>query len=297
MTKEELESAIEELKEAGNSEEDIACSIYLMFSEGKINLEQFQAILEMLGYELDEDFLNMSEEEQKTFALKSKNDEDIFNEDTIEDAFEFIESLKQEGKSEDEIASFFSIMYEDKKLNFDAFAKIMDYLNMEFEEEFIETLNEIEKEILRKITKDNIKKEIALMKYYEEKIEILRKHNVDKTWIIRPFIMLFLNNHITIKDLYIINNILECYQIIEEIVDEELEIQKNTLRSLGDFKLTLPLKENVIWYKNMSDEEKKEGELDKAVIELYKGYPPYAYNKEKHYWENISFSLNEEDFQ
>lgn len=297
MTKEELESAIEGLKEAGNSEEDIACSIYLMFSEGKINLEQFQAILEMLGYELDEDFLNMSEEEQKNVALKGNNPKDDFNNVCIEDVFESIETLKKEGMSEEELADSFALMYEEKKINFDTFAKVMDYLNMEFEEEFIQCLNDNEKELLKNIRKDNIKKDIAIMKYYEEKIEILRKHNVNEKWIIRPFIMLFLNNHINMKELYAINNILECYEIIEEIVDEDLQKQKDILRNLNDTKLMLPLKENLQWYNNMSDEEKNEGELDQAIIELYKGYPPYAYNKEKKYWENISFSLKEEDFK
>lgn len=300
MTREDLLSAIEELKQGGQSEDDIVASIYLMFSEGKITLEQFKAIISLMDYELNEEFLKMSLEEQKTCALKNNNDdnENVFNEASIEEVFEFIENLKvEEGQSEDEIASFFAQIYEEEKLNFEVFAKVMDYLNMEFEKEFIGILNDSEKEILKNIKKDNIKKEIALMKYYEEKIEILRQHHVDKKWIIRPFIMLFLNNHIPMKDLYIINNILDCYPEIEEIANEELQIQKNILRNLDDIKHILPLKDNLIWYSNMSEEEKLKGELDQAIIELYKGYPPYAYNQEKQHWVNISFSLNEADFK
>ena len=69
MTPEELQEAIAELKAQGASEEDIAASFYLMFSEGKVNLEQFQALLDAIDYELDEEFLNMDEQTQRTFAL------------------------------------------------------------------------------------------------------------------------------------------------------------------------------------------------------------------------------------
>ena len=76
MTPEELQEAIAELKAQGASEEDIAASFYLMFSEGKVNLEQFQALLDAIDYELDEEFLNMDEQTQKTFALNG-NDNDV----------------------------------------------------------------------------------------------------------------------------------------------------------------------------------------------------------------------------
>lgn len=76
MTPEELQEAIAELKAQGASEEDIAASFYLMFSEGKVNLEQFQALLDAIDYELDEEFLNMDEQTQRTFALNG-NDNDV----------------------------------------------------------------------------------------------------------------------------------------------------------------------------------------------------------------------------
>lgn len=76
MTPEELQEAIAELKAQGASEEDIAASFYLMFSEGKVNLEQFQALLNAIDYELDEEFLNMDEQTQRTIALNG-NDNDV----------------------------------------------------------------------------------------------------------------------------------------------------------------------------------------------------------------------------
>ena len=75
MTPEELQEAIAELKAQGASEEDIAASFYLMFSEGKVNLEQFQALLDAIDYELDEEFLNMDEQTQRTIALNGNGNE------------------------------------------------------------------------------------------------------------------------------------------------------------------------------------------------------------------------------
>lgn len=76
MTPEELQEAISELKAQGASEEDIAASFYLMFSEGKVNLDQFKALLDAIDYELDEEFLNMDEQTQRTIALNG-NDNDV----------------------------------------------------------------------------------------------------------------------------------------------------------------------------------------------------------------------------
>ena len=74
MTPEELQEAIAELKAQGASEEDIAASFYLMFSEGKVNLDQFVALLDAIDYELDEEFLNMDEQTQRTFALNKESE-------------------------------------------------------------------------------------------------------------------------------------------------------------------------------------------------------------------------------
>lgn len=74
MTPEELQEAIAELKAQGASEEDIAASFYLMFSEGKVNLDQFVALLDAIDYELDEEFLNMDEQTQRTFALNNESE-------------------------------------------------------------------------------------------------------------------------------------------------------------------------------------------------------------------------------
>lgn len=76
MTLEELNEAIEELRAQGESDEDIAAGFYLMFSEGKIDFPQFEALLEAIGYEVDDEFRSWDEETQRTFALADDGEEE-----------------------------------------------------------------------------------------------------------------------------------------------------------------------------------------------------------------------------
>lgn len=72
MTVDEGKKAIEEMKAQGNSPEDIAGSFYLMFIDGKIDVEQLDALVNLLGYHLTDEFKNMSPEEQKTKGFEEK---------------------------------------------------------------------------------------------------------------------------------------------------------------------------------------------------------------------------------
>ena len=65
MSIEELQKAIEEMKAQGQSEEEIAGAFYLLFRDGKINLEQLEALVNQLGFELSEEFKAMDPEMQK----------------------------------------------------------------------------------------------------------------------------------------------------------------------------------------------------------------------------------------
>ena len=76
MTVEEGKKAIEELKAQGNSEEEIAGSFYLMFVDGKINVEQLDALVNLLGYHLTEEFKNMSPEDQMTKGFEEKEEDE-----------------------------------------------------------------------------------------------------------------------------------------------------------------------------------------------------------------------------
>lgn len=65
MTIKDIEEVIETLRKQGNSDEDIAASFYMMFVDKKLDINQFRALLVVLGYELSDEFLNLSEEEQR----------------------------------------------------------------------------------------------------------------------------------------------------------------------------------------------------------------------------------------
>jgi len=69
MTVKEINEVIEYLRKEGNSDEDIAASFYMMFSDKKIDLNQFVALLDVLGYELNEEFFKLSPEEQRKIFL------------------------------------------------------------------------------------------------------------------------------------------------------------------------------------------------------------------------------------
>ena len=71
MTLKDVLDSIEELRKQGNSDEDIAASFYMMFADKKIDINQFIALLEVLGYELSQEFLNLSEEEQRKVFLNN----------------------------------------------------------------------------------------------------------------------------------------------------------------------------------------------------------------------------------
>lgn len=69
MTQEEFTSFIEEQKQAGMSEEDISVVFCQMFKDGKLNREQLEACLAVLGYEMSEELKAMPDEELKEKIL------------------------------------------------------------------------------------------------------------------------------------------------------------------------------------------------------------------------------------
>ena len=66
MTEQEVLEAIEELKQQGFSEDEFLLVFYTMFQNDDINLEQLAYLVDLFGYELTEEFLAMSPEDQKT---------------------------------------------------------------------------------------------------------------------------------------------------------------------------------------------------------------------------------------
>lgn len=87
MTVDEAKEAIEELKAQGANEEEIAGSFYLMFVDGKIDVNQLNALVNLLGYHLTDEFLAMGEAEQKEKGFdKTEEPADGVSEDTVEKA-------------------------------------------------------------------------------------------------------------------------------------------------------------------------------------------------------------------
>lgn len=56
MTVEEAKRVFKDLKKKGMTDEDIAKALYNMYRMGKIDLEQFEALVKLLGFELDKEF-------------------------------------------------------------------------------------------------------------------------------------------------------------------------------------------------------------------------------------------------
>lgn len=110
MTVQEAKQSLEEiraqLKAKGVAEEEIPEEIvrtfYAMFQKDEIDVNEFGDLCQLVGYELTEDFKNMSPEDQKTKGLvEDEEDAEDLSEEEIEDAKE-VEEDEVDDKSEDE---------------------------------------------------------------------------------------------------------------------------------------------------------------------------------------------------
>lgn len=74
MTIEEARKVIEQMESQGASKEEIAAAFYLLFREDKIDSEQLEALVNLVGYELNDEFKNMDPEQQKENGYELTND-------------------------------------------------------------------------------------------------------------------------------------------------------------------------------------------------------------------------------
>lgn len=89
MTLEEAKKAIEELKAQGETEESMLGTFYLMFQDDVISVDELDDLCQLIGYELTDEFRNMSPEDQKTKGYEEVEDEDTdLSKEEIEDAKE-----------------------------------------------------------------------------------------------------------------------------------------------------------------------------------------------------------------
>lgn len=103
MTMEDLKGLIEELKQEGNSEEDIVAGFYKMFQDDKINFEQLEALVHQVGWEITDEFRNLSDEDKKTKGFEEVEGE------VAEDSEEPKEAKETKETEEDEAMSLFGL--------------------------------------------------------------------------------------------------------------------------------------------------------------------------------------------
>lgn len=107
MTVDETKSAIQELKAQGLTDEGIAASLYQMYTEDKIDLEQFGSLVKLVGFDLSDEFMAMSDEDKKNqdigeFGMSEDKDESNESSSSENDGAEKEEPKEDEQKEEEE---------------------------------------------------------------------------------------------------------------------------------------------------------------------------------------------------
>lgn len=64
MTIDEVKEVIQKLRKEGNSDDEILYSFSRLYFDNKIDLEAFDALVNILGYHLDDKFKKLSKKEQ-----------------------------------------------------------------------------------------------------------------------------------------------------------------------------------------------------------------------------------------
>ena len=66
MTLKEARHAIEQLRKQGQTDESMLAVFYQMFIDDVLTLQELDNLCQLIGYELTDEFKNMSIEDQKT---------------------------------------------------------------------------------------------------------------------------------------------------------------------------------------------------------------------------------------
>ena len=64
MTVKEGKKVIKQLKDQGYTDEQIQYAFAMMYFNNQIDLDGFNGLINLLGYHLEDEFLNLSKEEQ-----------------------------------------------------------------------------------------------------------------------------------------------------------------------------------------------------------------------------------------
>lgn len=75
MDKEKALNVVESLRKEGMTDEQLATAFFIMYHEDEITLEDLKMLYDIIDYELDEEFLALSEEERKAMIIYDEEDE------------------------------------------------------------------------------------------------------------------------------------------------------------------------------------------------------------------------------
>ena len=75
MTIKEGRKMVEELRKEGLSDENIVAGFYQLFIDDVINVDQLGDLVQLVGWEITEEFKKLSPEEQKTMGWELEEDE------------------------------------------------------------------------------------------------------------------------------------------------------------------------------------------------------------------------------
>ena len=107
ITIEQVYIAMKQMMDEGTTEDDMLGILYLMFQNDKISLNELEALIDKLGYEFTEEFLNMTPEQKKTdgYTYEDDSEEDdidwdeLFSEDDENDELTIYWKNRKEKRS------------------------------------------------------------------------------------------------------------------------------------------------------------------------------------------------------
>lgn len=98
MTIDEAKKAFDEMRAQGADDNAILGTLYRMFQDDKIDVEQLGALVNVLGYELTDEFKQMTPEDQKTKGWETDDESEKAEGVTDEE----VEKAKEYGDDPDE---------------------------------------------------------------------------------------------------------------------------------------------------------------------------------------------------
>ena len=102
MTIDEARKTIAELKAQGSDEDQLIGIFYQMYKDHKIEIQEFEALMNLIGYHLSEEFLRMSDEEQMNLENAPNPQEDEWEDQDPEESEEASEDVEEEKEDSEE---------------------------------------------------------------------------------------------------------------------------------------------------------------------------------------------------